>query len=138
MREIKFRAWVNSQQRMINVYGLFNKGFVYEDTFDYPCLNKNVFEAKYCHIMQFTGLFDKNGVEIFEGDVLIVRVEQASMPSFNFTAIVEYVPGEFILNDGNVFYYRINQYNSTLCYEVITNIYKDPIMKLSLKHPKTK
>lgn len=121
----KFRFWSNKEKRFIEPYKIkFKKDGTISNNYD-------------LEISQSTGVLDKNGLEIFEGDVLSVRVEQASMPSFNFTAIVEYVPGEFILNDGNVYYYRINQYSSNLCYEVITNIYKDTLIKLSLKHPKT-
>lgn len=122
----RFRFWSDKEKKFIDPYkGKFYKcGRISNRRGDLD-------------ISQFTGLFDKNGIGIFEGDVLSIRVEQAGMPSFNFTAIVEYVPGEFILNDGNVYYYRINQYSSPKCYEVITNVYKDPIMKLSLKHPKT-
>lgn len=121
----KFRFWSNKDKKFIEPYRVkFLRCGRISNNYD-------------LEISQSTGVLDKNGLEIFEGDVLSVRVEQASMPSFNFTAIVEYVPGEFILNDGNVYYYRINQYSSNLCYEVITNIYKDPIIKLSLKHPKT-
>ena len=58
MREIKFRAWQDNQmltQPMSGVYAAKRFfGMLYEDT----------------ELMQYTGLKDKNGVEIYEGDVV--------------------------------------------------------------------
>ena len=60
MREIKFRAWDKKGQM-----GMINN----------PILNV-VLEDKRYIIMQFTGLKDKNGKEIFEGDILIDKYNQ--------------------------------------------------------------
>ena len=58
MREIKFRAWQDNQMLTSPIssnYGLSRFfALLYED-------------AK---LMQYTGLTDKNGVEVFEGDIL--------------------------------------------------------------------
>lgn len=55
MREIKFRAWLNMQEEMLyaNIYGA-----------------GELFAGRDCEIMQYTGLKDKNGKEIYEGDIL--------------------------------------------------------------------
>ncbi|KKL72783.1 hypothetical protein LCGC14_2081460 [marine sediment metagenome] len=60
MREIKFRAWDSKQKSMS--FGEFKNGVIVWDGLLMNDANKN--------IMQFTGLKDKNGKEIFEGDII--------------------------------------------------------------------
>lgn len=64
MREIKFRAWVKKDY---DGHGIadYMEG-------DASCFNDPFEEHKHGNIvlMQYTGLKDKNGVEIYEGDIL--------------------------------------------------------------------
>lgn len=70
MREIKFRAWMKDAKLMIEdvvpiyneVYGLYCKDFK-QDTDKYLKLEN-------AEIMQYTGLKDKNGNEIYGGDIV--------------------------------------------------------------------
>lgn len=99
MREIKFRAWEEEMRRM--GYDLFvGKEHAYQN----------------CELMQFTGLHDKNGKEIYEGDILgywgtatweVMWVDKKS--SFRF--------GNYITN-----------FPMTECVkkEIIGNIYENP------------
>jgi uncharacterized phage protein (TIGR01671 family) len=62
MREIKFRAWDKDRGRMERSVGV--NPFYVDD------LDRRLWKHDEVELMQYTGLKDRNGKEIYEGDII--------------------------------------------------------------------
>jgi uncharacterized phage protein (TIGR01671 family) len=99
MREIKFRAWVPSEKRMYKCLGIefYPDGKLYSVSVDESGSLKRIFvEECPVIVMQYTGLKDKNGKEIYEGDIVGNIAD--------FIGIIEYEEnyGRFMIRNKNL------------------------------------
>jgi uncharacterized phage protein (TIGR01671 family) len=94
MREIKFRAW-NRTHNYMQDFNSHKSGILYScGSFDvssgYDSLDEPTFEddtSEEWAIMQFTGLQDNSGVDIYEGDIV---ESDYYLPDFTEKAEVRY------------------------------------------------
>lgn len=143
-REIKFRAWDSINNEMIYEKRGVNLG--YGGIASYEILKR------YSIVMQFTGLLDKNGKEIYEGDVATFKTSEqgkegqfytethqvvfhngsfeANRPLSEWSVTGEY--GSYRLKERHyaspapIASHRDNFYYKNWDFEIIGNIYENP------------
>lgn len=115
----KFRAWDKGLESMIPVESI---------DFEYRMINVNAawrtFEE--IELMQSTGLKDKNGVEIFEGDVVSLTEGECSYSGIVVRDYYEFYIKGIGPRDCFDFQDVSNTFDGTTSLEVTTNIYKNP------------
>lgn len=132
MREIKYRAWHKKEKRMFEFWQLDSViKLIDEDWSIYELLSQNTILKDKFELMQFTGLKDKNGKEIYEGDV-VKCFEFYEGDFFIETQDLQvcFLEGEWCLwqMKGNVKEYVVDLFSRYLNegLEVIGNIYENP------------
>lgn len=73
MRKIKFRAW--NGKTMVPDVGIFGGRVVDSASRMYDTPNMEIEEIEKAIPMQFTGLLDRNGKEVYEGDIVDFQAE---------------------------------------------------------------
>lgn len=114
MRDIKFRAWDIVNNKMLNNNDLWDIPYneIFINTPDQRALN----------IMHYTGLIDKNGKEIYEGDIVrhFKRDKEKLLK-------IEISPGYGVYaQEDDITKKLIGRSNTHLYYEVVGNIYENP------------
>jgi uncharacterized phage protein (TIGR01671 family) len=131
-REIKFRAWDKENKRMwyqdnlpngydgdvhryqavINKYGEFSVDEEIHDGSRWKFVNRFYTDNNEL-IMQYIGLKDKNGVDIYEGDIILTDQE----------VVYKKEDAMFGIPNGQ---YNLGNYSDRNDFEVIGNIYQNP------------
>lgn len=154
MRDLKFRAWDKDNNKMVYFPNLgvmrdIDTGSqelllgAIEHLNGYEGINYFLDVSDSTELMQYTGLKDKNGKEVYEGDIVLVldrdwpsgnyysdQTPRDYMLSIASTCSVIFEQGEFILEQvkGCGYYYpNVGRYDYHRdIYEVIGNIWENP------------
>lgn len=124
MREIKFRAWDKIRKVMFEVTTMDM-----DDSGQFPQRIEDgeplrFIDRKNVELIQFTGLKDKNGKEIYEGDIVKFL---SILGNICIREVFLKTQGDIsycfkIVNEGN---FGLNSYDADN-YEIIGNIYENP------------
>ena len=127
MREIKFRAWYKNDKRIFidpQMIDFYNKKIGYmqyqteymsDTSYSIPV---GFEEFEYSELMEWTGLYDKNGEEIYEGDIFHIG-------SKKILYVVEWIDcGLKGRQIKNISWIGLDYWKDDI--EVIGNIYENP------------
>ncbi|MGT2829586.1 YopX family protein [Streptococcus hillyeri] len=127
----RYRAWDKEQHRWGEIFFICSEGGLYtpespfkedrEKTWGYPIARQERFV-----IMQSTGLKDKNGVEIFEGDVVLWNGWKKIEVSFGSQTVEENFGDIRIFQGFNLYLDGVYPEPVMSTFEVIGNIYENP------------
>ena len=142
MRTIKFRAWHKPTSRMywfdllwgsvgnsgtgwIGMLPIEQKERKSIKSFSQADDRENL-DPTDCIFMQFTGLTDKNGIEIFENDLVNFRANYSSKPCGYMNGQVVFEENQWMLKNENGLYSIAEETDEFYCKsEVIGNAYQN-------------
>lgn len=124
MRETKFRVYSEKEDKMIFGYPVIIKG-KFDSFIEDITGSRWGAESFKLELMQFTGLKDKNGTDIYKRDIVQIKVKNETLEI-----------GEVVWHDDEIVGYRTIHYKNGLkympylCgwyeYEILGNIYQHP------------
>lgn len=126
-REIKFRAWHKYLKKMFKIGQItLEEGTWNFEPNDRGFIGMSIPYQTSFVLMQYTGLHDKNGKEIYEGDIVYCQTKYGKAK-----ALIEFIDGKFVAywnsaithpqNGHHIACYDINKK-----FEVIGNVFENP------------
>ena len=125
MREHKFRAWDKKRKEWlgVNLQMSITDGLLWWQ-FGFGCKPFSMDECRDIELMQYTGLKDMNGNEIYEGDVL---KEKGWGDEYDYWCygVIDFHNGCFQI-EGSPLFEWLNESADFLELEVVGNIHENP------------
>lgn len=134
MRDVKFRAWDKATRKILEVIEIDFQGM---EILVIDHEEQEAREAVFGHyeLMQYTGLKDENGAEIYEGDIIRITTNLQEN-GVDYSAQIIFKDGGFCAIDGvednyGVRRYRLSDFGYKL--KILGNIYENNELLEELK-----
>jgi uncharacterized phage protein (TIGR01671 family) len=133
MKEHKFKAWFCDNEKFVEWVELVEDP-KFPSYFNHPYINNENLEGERVYLLEYTGIKDRNGKEIYEGDILLYEEEAISVklkekgdfPAFDWQEkyLVEYLGNSFKIKG---YLDSSRRYNTTsLKNTIIGNAFENP------------
>ena len=129
----KFRAWDKHSQKMFanDELIIWNNNVYANDSKKLTCNNLKGWSIDDEYLMQSTGMVDKNGKEIFEGDIVrttrfLGRADEIGgfyEYEKDYVGVVEVLEGSWVIDTGSVAVRLWSEIDES---EVLGNVYENP------------
>lgn len=129
-RKIKYRVWDNENKSYDDPYSYAYYAMTQDGGLDFYCHGDHMDEAdpNVYFIEQYTGLKDKNGEPIYEGDIIQEEIDfNSKMTDGVFTYVVEWNSDTLsygLRGNGNSIHDELWEVNASV--EIIGNIHETP------------
>jgi uncharacterized phage protein (TIGR01671 family) len=131
-REIKFRAWLRKYEKMVDVKRInFDVKNVECYLVSKNECNLSEFVFNEVELMQYTGIKDKNGKQIYEGDIVSEEHPESNHEPFDqipdsIRGVVKFERGKFIVPAKVNYGVEKRNLHAVKGVAVVGNIYENP------------
>lgn len=119
----KFRYWSSALRKVVEVIAI---NFMKNEVAILTELTGYIVPLNEEYLMQSTGLFDKNGTEIFEGDIIKMRFPRDKRCIGRFKVIKDTISPKIAMIDESLSTEKFDLYNyKPDYYEVVGNVFEE-------------
>lgn len=125
-REYKFKAWLKKEKKMVEPLSinLEKQQILFNEPSDKHWTEIRIVSFDDIELLQYTGINDRNGVEIYDGDIVIYKFQNDDLKTKKLTVFFDEEDCSFSLAHKGKPYISMEK-DDIKYYKVIGNIYEN-------------